>query len=366
MPNSKQAPKKTTGVHRSRKSLRSLLLSRSTLLVLVLILVADFLGDAESIKTAFPMVVTAELKFHRFMSKIDLPKRVRNVTVVIIDDAAHYNLPELNGRVTSRKYLAGLVHNAAAADPLVIGVDFLLLKQHPTGDESVQDEEEGKFLEEIHRASDNRIPVVLAAFQNPVGTEMRNFFNEKHLPPFVSIGTVNLPNDTRQIPLAGDVYVASDANQQIVKSRRSFALAIADASDMDTATTPRTSEEPTIKNAIKNYEFVYGGFVPEKYLEPVTVRSTDLMLKRPKAMNLCHHRVVIIGGAWHRYPNDNNPRDLNDTQESPLGYVPSVYLQADYVEALLSDHYQAAAPVVGEADSGAYLRPRPLRHLQPL
>jgi CHASE2 domain-containing sensor protein len=200
-----------------------------------------------------------------------------------------------------------------------------------------------KFLEELHRASDNRIPVVLAAFQNPVGTEMRNFFNEKQLPPFVSIGTVNLPNDTRQIPLAGDVYVTSGSSQKILKSRPSFALAIADASDMDTATTPRTSEESTIKKAIHSYEFVYGGFVPEKYLEPVTVRATELMLKRPKAMSLCHHRVVIIGGAWHRYPDDNNPRDLNDTQESPLGYVPSVYLQADYVEALLSDHYQAAA-----------------------
>jgi hypothetical protein len=112
------------------------------LIVLVLILVADFIGDAESIKTAFPMVVTAELKFHRFMSNIDRPKRVRTVTVVIIDDAARYGLPELNGRVTSRKYLGGLIHNAAAADPLVIGVDFLLLKQQPTEHESVQDEEE--------------------------------------------------------------------------------------------------------------------------------------------------------------------------------------------------------------------------------
>jgi CHASE2 domain-containing sensor protein len=341
------------------------MLSRS-LSVLTLVLLGQFVIDSELVKDNFPPLVKAQLRFHQYLSRFDRrSKRVRNVTVVVIDDGARYSRPLSEDLgTTNRKYLAELIGHAATAQPRVIALDFLLTTTDAHGEESPIHVANDQFLlQKVREVTSSGIPVVLGDYQwnadkdaevasvlsreygrnlIPKGTspfvERRNFFTDDQLPRLTTLGTVNLPTDTRQIPLAGDL-VSWDGKP--IQKREAFALAIADADDLDTDTEPRTSRDSTIAKAIQKNDFVYGGFLPVEAFP--TILSKDLIDGRSSAIQLCRHRIVIIGGGWHKQGSTSD-RDLNDTKLSPLGFVPSVYLQANYVEALLSGRYEASIP----------------------
>jgi CHASE2 domain-containing sensor protein len=57
----------------------------------------------------------------------------------------------------------------------------------------------------------------------------------------------------------------------------------------------------------------------------------------PAAVALCRSRIVIVGGTWHEAAEGKGA--LIEGFESPIGLVPGVYLQANYVEALLDRRF---------------------------
>jgi CHASE2 domain-containing sensor protein len=317
------------------QSVRSALLKPATLLVLAFALTGGILLESEGVKEQFPFLVTAQLYFHRFLSALAPgTKSVRAVTVVGLDDAAFWNEPVNGSQPTNRKYLADLATIAASADPLLVAIDFRMLRPNKMlGDLPSLVPDDQYLLKAIGEINKNRTPVVLGAFMKN-GRELPNIFRDDELPALTTLGLINVPKDTRQIPLQATL-LSWDGHQGTILN--SFALAIVESSEKASSVSPRTIEDRTIVRSIKQNKFVYGGFLSPSAFRFVT--SGELYRRSPNAMSLCHHRIVIIGGVWHQ---DTGPL-IEETQTS-VGYIPSVYLHANYVEDLLAGRYQGQVP----------------------
>ncbi len=104
---------------------------------------------------------------------------------------------------------------------------------------------------------------------------------------------------------------------------------------------PQTSENRTIKAAIKNGSFVYGGFIPEKGFPKISARK--LFEDDPEAKELCRNRIVTVGGTWHQFGAGRG--SLIEEFPNPIGRTPGLYLHANYIEALLDERFQPGVPL---------------------
>jgi CHASE2 domain-containing sensor protein len=320
------------------QSVKSAVEKLAPLLVLAVAMIGGVMLESEGVKEQLPFIVTAQLYFHRFLSALAPGmKSVRAVTVVGLDDDAFWNEPVNGSQPTNRRYLADLASTAASGDPLLIAIDFRMLRPNALpGDLPSLIPDDKYLLEMIRTINKNGTPVVLGAFMEH-GRELPNIFRDDELPALTTLGLINLPKDTRQVPLQA-TPISSDTRQPTILN--SFALAIVDANEKASSVSPRTIEDPTIVRSIKQNKFVYGGFLAPSAFRFVT--SGELYKKSPKAISLCHHRIVIIGGVWHTYAKNTGPL-IEETQTS-VGSIPRVYLHANYVEDLLAGRYQSQVP----------------------
>jgi CHASE2 domain-containing sensor protein len=69
--------------------------------------------------------------------------------------------------------------------------------------------------------------------------------------------------------------------------------------------------------------------LPRKTYSRVTIQS-------------CRGRIVLIGGNWR---DDSGNGDPVDTDDTPVGPMAGMYIDANYIEALLDDRYQRIVPL---------------------
>ena len=219
----------------------------------------------------------------------------------------------------------------------MVAIDFRFFspEQKQPGDHPSLISDDQYLLKSIGDINRNGTPVVLSAFMQN-GHELPNIFRDDELPPLTTLGLINLPKDTRQVPLQAKTISWDGQN----KTRNSFALEIVDANEKASSVSPRTINDPIIVESIQRKEFVYGGFVPPSAFRYVS--AGDLYRKSADAIALCHHRIVIIGGVWHQYAKNTGP--LIEESNTPVGSIPRVYLHANYVEDLMAGRYQSQVP----------------------
>src|ERR1700682_901040 len=107
------------------------------------------------------------------------------------------------------------------------------------------------LLDAIRRINENGTPVVLGALMQH-GDVLPNIFRDDELPALTTLGLINLPKDTRQVPLQSN-FLSWDGHQR--KILNSFALAIVEADEKASSISPRTIEDPAVVRSIKQNKF---------------------------------------------------------------------------------------------------------------
>ncbi len=302
--------------------------------------------------------LTLQLKFYDSLwSWKRKPRYDSTVTLVRIDDSQHWAQGRCDSP-TSRHLLAQLIRNASQPShkAAVIALDVQLYA--PVGKSagwhnSEREDEEDELLKSIHDSARAGVAVIV-----PVGFVMEengdllripNIYTDEQLPladvkgacgyPACAVlGSIKLPVDKRQIPLqetARDWYAGSQLRQF-----PSFALAAADAKSRAHV---QPSSKPPIAQAIKDHGELFGGFLPESAFTKHEISAQQLLSADPSAMWKCDGNLLLIGGEWH---SDQGYGPLEDLHLSPVGEIPGLVLHANYMEALLGDHFTKPVSVV--------------------
>jgi CHASE2 domain-containing sensor protein len=260
--------------------------------------------------------------------------------VVEVDDDTFNNPPVSGNTPTNRKFLGELAVKAADGDPAVIAFDFRWFvnagKDQPSDPARAQDNK--ALLSAIQNVTSKGVPVVITTFMPKDGTgsrqRMRNIYEDSELPPNTFVGQINMPQDLGKIALSVNGW---DWRHTSFKEIRSFALQIVDSYESVLGIRVRTTDDRMIKDSIARRDWVYGGFF-ERTAFPI-VSARKLWLGNGDAVRACRHRIVLIGGTWH-----TTPGTLVDASQTIFGYVPNVYLHANYIEALLDGRFKASVP----------------------
>lgn len=318
---------------------------RRAIPVLAIVLCLNVIIHSKLFQESFPFVHRAGLALHRILcSTAPRPINAKLVKVVPIGDRLHQRL----GDPTNRQFIGSLITNAVKGDPAVIVLDFKLVAPPgylPGTDAPERSKQNAALLHSIQQASAKGVPVVIASWlrsNDKQQFEIRpGIFRDGDLPladdkgecPYkdkacVRIGNINVPIDERQIPLVTVTTGGAPYSE-------SLALAAASAYEDAIDRYPKTRNKQIIASAINHDRFVYGSFIPEEAFQNISAEA--LAKGDEKAIGSCRGRILIIGGRWH---SDLEYGPLTDTYGTPVGQMPGVYLEANYIEALLDDRYQ--------------------------
>jgi len=267
--------------------------------------------------------------------------------MVIIDDELHERLHE----PTDRNYIATLVRNAALGDAAVIVLDFELTvpKGNAEGSDETRKGMNKALRNAIFDAAKLGVPVIVPCWLDisrpqvglvpsiypdwalPLASEKSGKSECAYL-ACARRGNVNPSEDERKIPLKTKLQSNSQCGD-------SLALATASAYEEATDRQPRTREKKAIADNTKSYQYVYGTFMPGERFQTIPIR--DLEAGKPEALRACRTRIVIIGGKWGEALGQGQAHDVHETSVGPLA---GIYLQANYIEALLDDRYMRQVP----------------------
>jgi CHASE2 domain-containing sensor protein len=256
--------------------------------------------------------------------------------VVLIDDAAYYNGGYPPRSPIDRTLLATLVSKIAAHKPAVIALDFDL----STGDETIATPvtlPDGKVvtLREYKDYAPQTLKLALAvdaiAAEHPVilsediddaGAELwvpmadayegYAFRNKK-----VKTAHIRLDSDVRKVPLSAPLKEGG--------ALASFSLAAAAAYEAGLERDPRWTAES------------FAGFLPSGEIPQVSAAEllkTDDSRPDDGISERLQHKIVLVGGGWHTDGNRRGTATI-DSQYTPVGEMPGVFVHANYVESLL-------------------------------
>jgi CHASE2 domain-containing sensor protein len=345
------------------------------LTVLAIVFGMNLIIEFGVLTSVFPLLHELQLGSHRILCWM-LPRPVspKWTRMVVINEELHEEL----GVPTDRKYLATLVRNAARGDAAVIVLDFELLEEQAGGHDATKQSEMNEELRNaIWDAAKLGVPVIVPCSLDLSGEKAKVFpsiypdavlpiANEKDQCSFASTtgatvtypacarrGYVNPAKDERKIPLG----IELPGNTQC---QDSLALASATAYEEATDRQPRTRQKKAIAGDIRNYRYVYGSFLAEerdsgkkckeqnpedrcKVANFQTISIRDLEAGTPEAMRECRTRIVVIGGEWKEAPGRSENFDMHETSVGPMA---GIYLQANYIEAILDDRYMKEVPAV--------------------
>lgn len=319
-------------------------------IIIVFVLVAA--GNAVFAYEKFQPAIDAQLVFYKLLWSVK-PGRQYNarVSVVRIDDSLHWG--QTCDYPTSRHLLAQLIKHASQehrASVIALDVELFVPKGRPAGWHNPgREEADEELLRAINDAASAGVTIIL-----PVGlvsdgkgnkTRIPNIYKDEELPladaagncgyeACAVLGFIDLPDDKREIPLqetATDWYEES-------KPQKIHSLALAAAEAKEGAHFGR--EKPTIMKTIEHRNQVLGGFLPETAFEEHAISAQDLKDGRGLAKE--QGDLMLIGGVWHREQGHGPPEDLHTT---PIGDMQGVMLHANYIEALLGDHFTQAVPL---------------------
>jgi len=310
---------------------------------IVLIAVLAWAATYREVENSFPWFQSLELGMYNALSYFNIrAARAERVLVIRIDDAAFWS-PPLSGEIpTNRRYLADLAKIAADGEAVVVAIDFRLnsMSSDP-GDDASRKMDNDYLLHTIQDLSSRHVPVVLTRWLTDNGkSEWRErplIYKPSELPRGVRIGHINMPLDLRQIPLR---VLGWKWNDSVQENFDSFAMQIVNAYEDVKQITPRTVDDRTVKEAMQEGQFVYGGFLQEAAFRAIPAR--ELLAYRNKLTKCCVGEIVMIGGVWHEGGSGSGP--LVESFSSPVGSLPGIYMHANYVEALLDGRYKSAIP----------------------
>ncbi len=287
---------------------------RVILLIILGLMIEGWLNKkAEWIMSRYTVYQT----LHNFTPRKPRPERV---ALVLIGDDEYWR-GELGSRVPiKRDYLARLVEAIDKANPKIIALDFALRSLSPDGNPPEAPEYQGetkKLLEAVHAASANRTIILPKTVEMDNGRYVsesdiyKGFeFNEDR----VKKAYIILPDDRRQIPL---FTLDLPGEKQPIDS---FSQAVA-----------RAFDEKSIPPPEPDGSLPFGSYIP---IEKFPMAKADEVLRGdPQALNKLAFKAVIISGNWHTRGYNRGP--LVDIHDSPLGFIPGVYIHANYAEAIL-------------------------------
>jgi CHASE2 domain-containing sensor protein len=316
--------------------------------VILVVLSFDAIAQFQWFQKNFPFVHSGQLWFHRVLcSLVPRPVSAKWVKAVEIGDDLHQKL----GEPTNRDFLAALIKKAVSGDAAVIVLDFKLLA--PNGfrqgrDSPERSKQNANLLNAIREASNRGVPVVLACWlqENSSGDFERkpDIFSDADLPlpeetgecrrkACVRLGNINMPLDERKLPLVTPMQDKDPCSQ-------SLSLATAAAYEDAIDRKPRTRDKGMIHSAIRDKHFVFSSFIKQTDFQ--TVKTEALERGEAEAVNSCRGRILVIGGNWHA---DLGHGALVDNYDTPVGSMQGMYIQANYIEALLDDRYQKEVPL---------------------
>jgi len=318
------------------------------LTVLAIVFGMNLVIEYGVLTSVFPLLHNLQLRSHRLLcGMLPRPANPKWTRMVAIDDELHEKLKE----PTDRKYLATLIRNAAQGEAAVIVLDFQLTvpKGYVEGDDGSERKDMNNDLRNaVFDAAKVGVPVIVPCWLDPGGREARKvpsiypdwtlpLANEKGECAYLACarrGNVNPAEDERKIPLKSELQGNSQCQD-------SLALAAASAYEEATDREPRTRKKKTIANHMKRYRYVFGSFMPEERFQTIPIR--DLAAGKREAMRACRTRIVVIGGKWREALGQGQPYDVHETSVGPLT---GMYLQANYIEALLDDRYMKEVSAV--------------------
>lgn len=269
--------------------------------------------------------VWVDLRYKIYQKQLDLTPRkaiAERVVVVLIDDDEYWK-GELARRVPiKRRYLAKMVRALVAANPAVIALDFDFSSPLPDGNLVEHPDYQSERLELLNVIKDalERTKIVLPRtvdFDNDENyittSDIYDGFDLGQKKKNLYTGYIALPYDIRRVP--GELAVKGAQS-----SVDSFAVAIAKAYD-----------EAALGRIPKSDSLPFGSYLREEEFRTFSAR--DVLQKRPEVLDRFAHKIVIVGGAWHRQGYGRGSRI--DTYFTPVGWIGGAFIHANYVEALL-------------------------------
>jgi CHASE2 domain-containing sensor protein len=297
-----------------------------------------------------------QLRFYKLLWSLrPMPRYNSTVNLVRIDDSLHWGQGPCDSP-TSRHLLAALIGNASQvqhkAKVIALDIELFAPRGKPAGSHNPDpNSEDAELLRAINNAARTGVTVVL-----PVGfvkdkdkrRRIPNIYKDEELPladdsgkcgyaACAILGFIDLPQDKREIPLQ---EMAADFDEYAQpKQYKSFSMAAADA--QASGHVP-PSTKPTLKEVIASSEPIFGSFLPEAEFTKHEIIAQDLASGKEEAKTQAESNLLVIGGEWH---SEQGYGRLEDLHLSPVGSISGVLLHANYIEALLGDHFSQPVPV---------------------
>ncbi len=245
-----------------------------------------------------------------------------NTILVLIGDDEYWKGPYEGRRPINRESLGQLVAALDKYDPKVIALDFDFSSPAPDGSivEFPKYVEETKKLADTIKDVSSRRSVVLPRTLGFDGLwiEESDVYDKYDLGQ-ARFGYIALYNDYRLVPKSVPLKSGDRLD--------SFAEAIVRCFDLtgNGVKCDRHDETLTYAGAYL-YEEQFTKYFANQIMSPDSATQRDLVEKLPG-------KIVIIGGAWSRYAFNRGSRI--DERYTPVGFMPAVYLHANWVESML-------------------------------
>lgn len=289
----------------------------------LLIAAGIWIGDWLEEKQAF-----LDLRYRSYQITQDAAGRLKgqlydhNTILVLIGDDEYWKGPYEGRRPINRESLGQLVAALDKYDPKVIALDFDF--SSPTPDGSIV--EFPKYMDETKKLADtikdvsSRRSVVLARTLGFDGRwiEESDVYDKFDLGQ-VRFGYIALYSDYRLVPKSLPLRSGDRLD--------SFAEAIVRCFDLTGNGVKCDHHDDSLTYAgAYLYEDQFTKYSANQIISPDNSTRLELLDKLPG-------KIVIIGGAWNRYAYNRPPRI--DERYTPVGFMPAVYLHANWVESML-------------------------------
>jgi CHASE2 domain-containing sensor protein len=264
------------------------------------------------------------------------PLKDQNTIVVLIGDNEFWK-GDYEGRTPlNESVLAKLVESVTKLKPRVIALDFNFsgLTRDGSMIESPKYLKDAKtFADAVRKASSEDCAVILTKFLRIVKSSDGGYYDaipnrfdgvDPGLKDVVDFGYINLTKDYRVIPqtlVVKDGTEVDSLSEAVVKAFR----------------LPQAESDSEIDNSYCGALIERSGFVVHYADEIAKADQKRLGELRQEFAG----KIVIIGGAWTQDaaadPNDKcTPVTTVDTQETPAGPMPAVFIHANWIESILA------------------------------
>lgn len=251
--------------------------------------------------------------------QIPRPVQTRRTVLVLIGDDEYWNGPLKFRSPIKRDYLAAIVDALREANAAVIALDFDFRVPSKDG-VPVEDPYEGEARElvaAVKGASQKQkiiLPKTIRYDDEHEYITQRDIYDTYNVEgDNIRDGYIALPPDTRRVPW----FTIQIKNGPPINSF-SQAIALAD-------------NPKALQGLAEKLPLPFCSFMSQDAFDPVS--ATDLLHHAPDAFKKLAHKIVIVGGVWHRLDYAQGP--YIDEYTTPVGNIPGSYIHANYVEAML-------------------------------